>query len=114
MAALMVIAIALPAIYKLQSQTLFMEDISRVDIISPVLAHMKLAEIEASGLENKADDTGDFGDAHPGYGWSVSINDMESESFKSNGPLLKKITILISRKNDDNRFTLTTYRVAYE
>ncbi len=114
MAALMVIAIALPAIYKMHSQTLFMEGISRFDTISPVLASMKLAEIETSNLKDQGDDSGDFGDQHPGYAWSVLMEDVESETLKSDGPILKKITVRISRNNDDNSFSLTTYRATYE
>jgi general secretion pathway protein I len=114
MVALSVVAIALLAIYRMHTQTLFMDARGRFDTVAAMLARQKLADIDAGDLGDLIGDSGDFGDAHPGYGWRIESEDVTSDLFKKDGPVLKRITVTISLNGDASRFTVTTYRYRYE
>jgi prepilin-type N-terminal cleavage/methylation domain-containing protein len=67
MVALSVVAIALMAIYRMHTQTLFMDARGRFDTVAAMLARQKLADIDTTDLTDLSGDSGDFGNAHPGY-----------------------------------------------
>jgi general secretion pathway protein I len=114
MVALAVMAIALLAVYRMHSQTLFMDTRGRFDTTAAMLARLKLADIDTSKLQDLTSDSGDFGDDYPGYGWQVESEDVTSDLFKKDGPVIKRITLTISLNGDEARFTVTTYRYLYE
>jgi general secretion pathway protein I len=112
MVALAVVAIALLAVYRMHSQTLFMDVRGRFDTLATMLAREKIADIDASDLKDLVGDSGDFGNDYPGYTWQIQTEDVVSDLLKDDGPILKRITISIGQ--GDNQFTLTTYRHLYE
>lgn len=112
--ALSVVAIALTAIYRMHTQTLFMDARGRFDTVAALLARQRLAEIDTGELKDLTSDSGDFGDAHPGYNWQIQSETVTSELLKTDGPALKRITLTISRNEGESRFNLTTYRHLYE
>ena len=112
--ALSVVAIALTAIYRMHSQTLFMDEISRFDTVATMLARQKLADLETIDLADFNGDSGDFGDTQPGYAWQIQTENVESDLFKDDGPILKRFQISITRSETESQFTLTTYRYFYE
>ena len=77
MVALSIIAIVLVSVYKMQAQTISMNYEARFYATAPLLAQLKIAELETENLEEQADDSGDFGDEFPGYRWKVVIDDIE-------------------------------------
>lgn len=112
--ALSVIAISLTAIYRMHTQTLFMDARGRFDTVATMLARQRLADIETLDLEDLTDDSGDFGEAHPGYGWRIQSETVTSDLIKEDGPTLKRIVITITLNESDSQFNLTTYRHLYE
>ncbi len=114
MVALSVVAIALVAIYRMHSQTLFMDTRSRFDTVATMLARQKLADIAIADLSDMTIDSGDFGDDHPGYTWQIQSDMVSSDQFREDGPVLKRIQVTISRDGDASEFNLSTYRYLYE
>jgi general secretion pathway protein I len=114
MVALSVVAIALMAIYRMHTQTLFMDARGRFDTVATLLMGQKLADIDALEPEDLSDDSGDFGDATPGYAWQIQTESISSDQLKEDGPTLKRITVTISRDGEASVFKLDTYRLLYE
>ena len=114
MVALSVVAIALMAIYRMHSQTLFMDARGRFDTVATLLMGQKLADIATIELEDLSGDNGDFGNAHPGYAWQIQTEEVSSDLLKEDGPRLKRITITISLDGEASAFNLNTYRLLYE
>lgn len=113
MVALAVIAVALTAIYRMHTQTLFMDTRGRFDTVASMLARQKLADIDdPSELKDLMDDNGDFGDLHPGFTWKIATDTVSSDLLKEDGPTLKHITLTV--ESGDQALTLTTYRLLYE
>ena len=114
MVALSVVAIALMAIYRMHTQTLFMDARGRFDTVAVMLARQKLADIETLNLADLTNDSGDFGDDHPGYAWKIQSELVSSDLIREDGPALTQIRLTISLNDDASQFTLTTYRHLYE
>ncbi len=114
MVAVAVVAIALMAIYRMHSQTLFMDTRGRFDTVATLLARQKLADIDTIDLADLYDDSGDFGSAHPGFTWNIETEAVSTDLIKEDGPSLKRITITISFDEGTSEFNLTTYRHGYE
>ncbi len=110
MVALSIIALVLVSVYRLQAQTISMNQSTRFYTTAPLLAQNKLAEHEIKPLDELADDAGNFGDEFPGYSWKVAINDVESETLGSTAEDLKKIDIIVSFNQDEFTYDLRTYR----
>jgi general secretion pathway protein I len=114
MVALAVVAIALTAIYRMHTQTLFMDARGRFDTVAAMLARQKLADIDTTELADLTADSGDFGDDHPGYAWRIQTEDVSSDLLSEDGPTLKRIIVTISFNEGESQFDLTTYRHLYE
>jgi general secretion pathway protein I len=112
--ALSVVAIALMAIYRMHSQTLFMDTRSRFDSVATMLTRQKLADVNAIELSEFNADDGDFGQDHPGYSWKIQTEAVTSDLIRQDGPTLKQIRLTISHNETAAEFTLTTYRFANE
>ena len=114
MVALAVVAIALMAVYRMHTQTLFMDASGRADTVATMLARQKLADIDSDSESELLDDSGEFTDAHAGYGWRIQTEDVSSDLIKEDGPQLKRITLTISPPGVSDGLTLVTYRYRYE
>ena len=114
MVALAVVAIALLAVYRMHAQTLFMETRGRFDTVAAMLARQKLADLDADPTKAIGGDSGDFGTAHPGYGWKTESEPVASDLLKEGGPLLQRITVTITLDGDKAQLQVITYRQRYE
>ncbi|MGB2929513.1 MAG: prepilin-type N-terminal cleavage/methylation domain-containing protein [Desulfobacterales bacterium] len=114
MVALSIIAIVLVSVYKMQAQTISMNYEARFYATAPLLAQLKIAELETVNLEEQADDSGDFGDKFPGYRWNVVIDDIESELLGNIAENLKQINVNVSFNTDEFTYSLRTYRFIQE
>jgi len=114
MVALSVVAIALMAIYRMHSQTLFMDARGRFDTVATLLMSQKLADIDTTELKDLSGDSGDFSNAHPGYAWQIQTEDVSSDLLKEDGPTLKRITVTISLNGEASVLKLDTYRIFYD
>ena len=112
--ALSVVAIALTAIYRMHSQTLFMDARGRFDTVAVMLARAKLADLQETALADLVDDSGSFDEAGAGYTWRIQGEAVPSDLLNEDGPILKRFTITIASSTDASQFTLTTYRYLYE
>jgi general secretion pathway protein I len=110
MVALSIIAIVLVSVYKMQAQTISMNYAARFYATAPLLAQLKIAEVEIENPGEQTDDSGDFGDEFPGYRWNVIINDIESEPLGNIAENLKQINVNISFNTDEFIYTLRPYR----
>jgi general secretion pathway protein I len=112
--ALSVVAIALLAIYRMHSQTLFMDARGRFDSVAVMLARQKLAEMETIDPAELIGDSGDFGSDYPGYTWKLETEEVVSDLMRDDGPVLRKIRLTIALNEDESLFQLATYRHLYE
>jgi len=110
MVALSIIAIVLVSVYKLHAQTVSMNNEVRFYVTAPMLAQIKMAEIESESLEDIGDDSGDYGDEFPDYRWNIVIDDVESTALGDIAKDLKKIDLLISFNNDEFTYNLRAYK----
>ena len=111
MVALTIIAIVLVSVYRMHAQTISMNYAVRFYATAPLLAQLKIAELETINMEDQTDDSGDFGNEFPGYHWDIVIDDVESETFGDIAEDLKEIDVVVSFNNDEFTYNLRTYRL---
>ena len=107
MIAMTILAIALVAIYQLQSQSISMSTDSRFMTTAALLAQSKMVEAEAgSTLVNHKED-GDFGPDYSQYSWHLEVGDTQLQQFK-------KIEVTVTNKLFISRgtYTLVLYKAA--
>jgi general secretion pathway protein I len=109
MAALSILAIVLVSIYRLHAQTVSMNSEVRFYATAPMLAQLKMAEVESKSPEDLVDDSGDFGDEFPNYSWNIVIEDVESTALGNIAKDLKKVDLLISFNNNTFTYSLRNY-----
>jgi len=111
MVAVSIIAIALVALFGSQSRSLSHAAETQFNIIAPMLAEEKLAELESSSSAPNNDEGG-FGDDFPGYRFKVET---ENASFDSPEDLanlakpLQKVEITVLWNETKFRYLLTYY-----
>jgi len=110
MVALAVMSIVLVSVYRMHSQSLTMNTAARFYTQAPMLAQSKMAEIEVLFSSGFPEDSGDFGEQFPGYGWKASISDVTSEILGEVGDDLKRIDITVSLNEDQFLYNLRAYR----
>jgi type II secretion system protein I len=107
MIAMAILAIALVAVFQLQSQSISMSTDSRFMTTAALLAQSKMVEAEAgSTLDNHSED-GDFGTDYPQYTWHLEVGDTQLPQFK-------KIEVTITNKVFINggSYKLVLYKTA--
>ena len=107
--AISILVIAMTSVYRLQGDTFRMSTSARFYTLAPMLAKSKLSEIEIQGFKNAADGSGDFGQAYPGYTWTVRMEDIQSELLKDQKHHLTRIDLTISQ-DAKLTYALRTYR----
>ena len=108
--AVFIIAIVLLAVYRLQSQTLLMNYSARFYTTAPLLAQIKLAEIDVNGLEDITGESGDFGQESPGYTWEISTDEVDLEALEKTTDALKRVDLKILLNGGELEYSLQTYR----
>ena len=108
--AVFIIAIVLLAVYRLQSQTLLMNYSARFYTTAPLLAQIKLAEIDVHGLEDLTGESGDFGEEFPGYTWEIGTDEVDLEALEKTTDALKRVDLKILLNGGKLEYSLQTYR----
>jgi len=111
MIAVSIIAIALVALFGSQSRSLSHATEAHFNIVAPMLASGKLAELEAADTAPNNDD-GDFGDEFPGYSWKVETERASFDSPEALAKLekpLQKIELTVLWSETKFSYTLTYY-----
>jgi general secretion pathway protein I len=114
MVAMAIMAIVLVSVYRMHSQTLTMNTAARFYTQAPMLAQSKLAQMEAASSGIIEGDSGDFGDKFPGYTWSISAEEVSSETLGEFAADLKRIDMTVSFNNDEYVYNVRTYRFLRE
>lgn len=114
MFAVAVLAIAFTAIFRLQSQSVFMAGQMRFETTAPLLAQMKMSEIMAKDDDEVTTDSGDFGDTWPRYSWRAEVFPVESEVLDVTADRVKKIELSVTYDKGVFTYTLTAFRLMAE
>ena len=114
MVAMAIMAIVLVSVYRMHSQTLTMNTAARFYTQAPMLAQSKLAQMEAASSGIIEGDSGDFGDKFPGYTWSISAEEVSSETLGEFAAGLKRIDMTVSFNNGEYVYNVRTYRFLRE
>ena len=72
MIAISILAITLVTLFGSQSRSLSYATEAQFNIVAPMLASLKLAEVER-GMVAMENDEGDFGADFPGYSWKMTV-----------------------------------------
>ena len=110
MVSLAIISLVLVSIYRMHAQTIAMNYDARFYATAPFLAQLKISDMENKTIEELADDSGDFGDEHPGYSWTLEIQDIESEPLGDASKSLKTIDVTVLLDDDRLYYKVRTYR----
>ena len=111
MIAVSIIAIALVALFGSQSKSLSHATEAHFNVVAPMLASGKLAELE-SGNDAPYNDEGDFGDDFPGYNWKLeteNANFDSPEALANLEPPLQKVELTVSWSASKFSYSLTYY-----
>ncbi|KAF0158505.1 MAG: hypothetical protein FD159_1122 [Syntrophaceae bacterium] len=82
MIAMAILAIALVAVFQLQSQSISMSSESRFMTTASLLAQSKMADIEAGKSLGNLSQKGDFAPDHPEYAWTIQVTDTQIAKLK--------------------------------
>lgn len=107
--AVTIISIGFMAVFSLHLETISVSTRVQFYTIAPRLAQKKLAELDLSG-EGIAEESGDFGEAFPGYAWKASEEELTSETLGETMERFKKINLEVNLNEGENYYTVTAYR----
>lgn len=88
MVAMSILAIALVAVFQMQSQSISMSTEARFLTTASLLAQNRMADIEAPAQLDNRTQKGDFAPDYPDYGWSLIVTDTEI-------PRLKRVEVTV-------------------
>ena len=105
MIAMAILAIALVAVFRSQSQSIAMLSEERFLTTASLLAQGKMADMERANPQDLGDANGDFGEDFPDYRWQVEVKDTALQ-------YLKKIDVIVtnSKMAKNNVYQLELYR----
>jgi general secretion pathway protein I len=111
MIAVSIIAIGLVALFGSQSRSLSLATEAHFNNIAPMLASLKLAELQSRiiPLENNE---GDFDDDFSGYTWKIEVSDAPLGSFETLENIqdtLQQVTLTVSWGETKYTYSLTHY-----
>ena len=107
---LCIIAIVLTSVYRLQAQSLDLYGIIRFQTIAPLLAEMKLAEIEADQPDPPDVDSGVFEEISSDLIWDSSVEEVEGFVDSQGQPTLIRITVIVRQQKTGDIYTVQTCR----
>jgi len=111
MVAMAIIAIALTAVLRLQSQSLSLASEARFYTTAPLLAQSRMASIMATAPEELRSDSGNFGEDFSDYKWSSTIEDLTIEEPQDFLSLIKRIDLYVIWNDSEYfKYNLTFYR----
>jgi general secretion pathway protein I len=111
MIAVSIIAIALVALFGSQSKSLSHATEAHFNVVAPMLASGKLAELEG-GNDAPYNDEGDFGDDFPGYSWKIETDNANFDSPEGLANLeqpLQKVELTVFWSASKFSYSLTYY-----
>jgi general secretion pathway protein I len=109
--ALAVLAIVLVSVFRMQTGNLGVVERLQFNTQAAMLAKAKMAELDATGLDDDIELEGDFGDAAPGYNWRISVSPRDDELLGQTAQRLYRVEIRIGLNQDESVFHLHTQRL---
>ena len=111
MIAVAVLTIALAAVLGLQSRSLSLAAEGRFHTTSALLAQEKMAEMSVATMGKLISDSGDFGDAFPGYAWQVTVQNADLPGLSKMKGRLKQIDLEVTcGEGELYRYDVRLYR----
>ena len=107
MIAMSILAIALVAVFQLQSQSVSMSTDSRFLTKASLLAQNKMADIEADTTLANASEKGDFSPEYSDYGWTLNITDTQVSKLKR-----VEVTVFNKLYTDGGTYQLIFYKIS--
>ena len=111
MIAVSIIAIAMVTLLGSQSRSLSLATEAHFNVVAPMLASLKLAEM-AGGVIPAENDDGDFGEDFTGYKWKVEVEDAEfttSEVLAALTKPLRKVSLTVWWSDTPYSYTIPSY-----
>jgi general secretion pathway protein I len=109
--ALAILAIGYSALLGSQARSLASATEAKFNILAPLLAGSKLAELQANGL-TVAENDGDFGEEYPGFTWKIEAEDAEfgnEEPLQMKEQVLKRYDLTIAWADTGLDYTVRYY-----
>ncbi len=111
MIAISIIAVALVTLLGSQSRSLSHAAEAQFNVVAPMLAALKLAEIERKVVDAENSE-GDFDEDFPGYSWKMAIEEAAFDKIKALAgldPPLQKLELTVSWDGAPYRYSLLYY-----
>lgn len=111
MIAISIIAFALVTLLGSQSRSLSHAAEAQFNVMAPMLAALKLAEVERKVVDAENSE-GDFDEDFPGYGWKLEIEEASFDKTKALAgldPPLQKLELTVSWSGTPYRYSLLYY-----
>lgn len=111
MIAVSIIAVALVTLLGSQSRSLSHAAEAQFNIVAPMLASLKLAEVER-GVVAMENDDGDFGPDFPGYSWKMAVQVAAFENHQDLAAMkrpLQRVELTVRWSTTPYSYALTYY-----
>ena len=113
MIAVAILSISLVALFGSQSRSLSLATEAHFNNIAPMLASLKLAEVQSRiiPLENNE---GDFEDDFSNFSWTLDVSDAALDSFETLEnlqPPLQQVSLTVSWKNTKYSYLIMYYEL---
>lgn len=109
--AVAIISIGFFGVYNLHLQTIRANNTVRFYLKAPMLANMKISEIDA-GLDSLTESSGEFGEAGSGYSWKVTPVETENDESGSVAGNLRQYDLEVF--NEGGSYSITVYRFSQD
>lgn len=111
MIAISIIAVALVTLLGSQSRSLSHATEAQFNVMAPMLAALKLAEVQRKVVDAENSE-GDFEEDFPGYSWKMAIEEAAFDKTKALAgldPPLQKLELTVSWSETPYRYSLLYY-----
>lgn len=108
--AMVIMAVVVIAVFKLNAQTIFINTDARFKATAPFLAQSRIEALMEKPLADIGDQDGDFGQSWPGYRWQLQIEDVTAEELGDVAERIKRIDVTVTLNDDEYSYHLRTYR----
>ena len=106
MVAMSILAIALVAVFQMQSQSISMSTEARFLTTASLLAQYKMADIESEAALGNRSQKGDFAPDYPDYGWSLNVTDTQLARLKR-----VEVTVFNKLFTDGGTYQIIFYKI---
>lgn len=106
MIAMSILAIALVAVFQMQSQSISMSTEARFLTTASLLAQYKMADIESEAALGNRSQKGDFAPDYPDYGWSLNVTDTQLARLKR-----VEVTVFNKLFANGGTYQITFYKI---